>query len=126
MNDKTNVEKKRQKEQYVVDEMIRLYCRKNHKTAGRLGADDDMCPDCRLLSEYAKLRSQNCPFMEEKTFCSNCRVHCYKPEMREKIRQVMRFSGPRMLLYHPILAIWHLICSLREKRKVKSKDRMKS
>ncbi len=24
------VEKKRQKEQYVVEEMIRLYCRKNH------------------------------------------------------------------------------------------------
>ncbi len=118
MNDKTNkIEKKRQKEQYVVDEMIRLYCRKNHAESDRQG--ERMCPDCRLLSEYAKLRSQNCPFMEEKTFCSNCRVHCYKPEMREKIRQVMRFSGPRMLLYHPILAIWHLICSFREKIKGK-------
>lgn len=112
------VEKKRQKEQYVVDEMIRLYCRKNHTQSDRQG--ERMCPDCRSLSEYAKLRSQNCPFMEEKTFCSNCRVHCYKPEMREKIRQVMRFSGPRMLLYHPILAIWHLICSFREKIKGKS------
>ena len=83
-----------------------------------------MCSECQALSEYAKLRSQNCPFMEEKTFCSNCRVHCYKPEMREKIRQVMRFSGPRMLFYHPILAIWHLICSFSEKRKVNSKDKM--
>ena len=92
------VEKKRQKEQYVVEEMIRLYCRKN----------------------YAKQRSQKCPFMEQKTFCANCKVHCYKPEMREKIRAVMRFSGPRMLLYHPILAIWHLICSMREKRKAKA------
>lgn len=121
MNDKTNVEKKRQKEQYVVDEMIWLYCRKNHAESDRQG--ERMCPDCRLLSEYAKLRSQRCPFMEEKTFCSNCRVHCYKPEMREKIRQVMRFSGPRMLLYHPILAIWHLICSFREKKKIKNEDK---
>ena len=58
-------------------------------------------------------------FMENKTFCSNCRVHCYKPEMREKIREVMRFSGPRMLLCHPILAVWHVVCSVAEKKKQK-------
>ena len=75
-----------------------------------------MCPVCQQLSDYAKLRSQKCPFMEEKTFCANCKVHCYKPEMREQIRKVMRFSGPRMLLYHPVLAVWHLICSVKEKK----------
>ncbi len=107
------IEKKRQKEQYVVEEMIRLYCRKNHpKEYGQAGA---LCPSCQALSEYAGQRSQKCPFMEEKTFCSNCKVHCYKPEMREEIRKVMRYSGPRMLLYHPILAIWHLLCSKKEK-----------
>lgn len=113
------VEKKRQKEQYVVEEMIRLYCRKNHGKEGN--ASGGMCPECQKLADYAKQRSQKCPFMEQKTFCANCKVHCYKPEMREKIRAVMRFSGPRMLLYHPILAIWHLICSMREKRKAKHK-----
>ena len=106
------VEKKRQKEQYVVEEMIRLYCRKNHPKEKR--QEGQMCPDCQRLSDYAKQRSQKCPFMEEKTFCANCKVHCYKPEMREQIRQVMRFSGPRMLLYHPVLAVWHLICSKKE------------
>ena len=35
--------------------------------------------------------------METKTFCSNCRAHCYRLEMREEIRKVMRFSGPRMI-----------------------------
>ena len=109
------VEKKRQKEQYVVEEMIRLYCRKNHPKEKR--QEGQMCPKCQALSDYAKQRSQKCPFMEEKTFCANCKVHCYKPQMREQIRQVMRFSGPRMLLYHPILAIWHLICSTKEKKK---------
>ncbi len=112
------VEKKRQKEQYVVEEMIRLYCRKNHGKEGH--ASGGMCPECQKLADYAKQRSQKCPFMEQKTFCANCKVHCYKPEMREKIRAVMRFSGPRMLLYHPILATWHLICSMREKRKAKA------
>ena len=109
------VEKKRQKEQYVVEEMIRLYCRKNHPKEKR--QEGKKCPDCQRLSDYAKQRSQKCPFMEEKTFCANCKVHCYKPEMREQIRQVMRFSGPRMLLYHPFLAIWHLVCSKKESKK---------
>lgn len=56
--------------------------------------------------------------METKTFCSNCKVHCYKPDMREKIREVMRFSGPRMLFYHPIMAIRHVMESRKEKRKL--------
>ena len=115
MNKKNKVEKKRQKEQYVVEEIIRLYCRKNHKEYDK--TTGKMCPSCQELSDYARLRSQKCPFMEEKTFCANCKVHCYKPEMREKIRKVMRFSGPRMLLYHPALAVWHLICSKKESKK---------
>lgn len=122
-NNMNKVEKKRQKEQYIVEEMIRLYCRKNHLEEERQGRQ--MCPVCQELSDYAKLRSHKCPFMEQKTFCANCKVHCYKPEKREQIRQVMRFSGPRMLLHHPILAIWHLICSKRE-AKVKTYDKDKT
>lgn len=56
--------------------------------------------------------------METKTFCSNCRVHCYKPEMREKIRAVMRFSGPRMLFVHPVAAIRHVIETRRKKKRL--------
>ena len=110
-----SIDRKREREQAVVEEMIRLYCRKNHseyqQKTGR------MCPACQELADYARLRSEKCPFMENKTFCSNCRVHCYKPQKREKIRQVMRFSGPRMLLYHPVMALWHVVCSIREKKK---------
>ena len=93
--------------------MIALYCRKNHKEYEK----GELCPQCRKLLDYARARSQHCPFMEQKTFCSNCKVHCYKPEMREQIRSVMRFSGPRMLLYHPLLALWHVISSVREKKR---------
>lgn len=105
----TKIEKKRRKEQRVVHEMIALYCRKNHKDYSKGG----LCPECQKLSDYAQARSEHCPFMEQKTFCANCKVHCYKPEMREQIRTVMRFSGPRMLFYHPVLALWHLVCSAR-------------
>ena len=106
-----NTEKKRQRERQMVTEMIRLYCRKKH--GGR-----ELCPDCAALAEYARQRSDKCPFMAEKTFCSNCRVHCYKPEMREKIREVMRFSGPRMIFTHPVAAVRHVIETKREKRRL--------
>ena len=112
--DKGKIEDKREREKKVVGEMIALYCRKNHKN----GQGQTLCPECEELKAYATLRSDKCPFMETKTFCSNCKVHCYQPAMREKIRQVMRFSGPRMLLYHPIMATQHVIESKREKHRL--------
>lgn len=106
-----NTGEKREREKKTVSLMIRLYCRKKH------GSKSGLCTECRRLSDYAAMRSDKCPFMETKTFCSNCRVHCYKPEMREKIREVMRFSGPRMIFYHPVMAVRHVIESRREKLK---------
>ena len=109
-----DLQSKRRREKRVVEAMIRLYCRKKH------GGRKDLCPECAALLGYACQRSDRCPFMETKTFCSNCKVHCYRPEMRRKIREVMRFSGPRMLLAHLVLAVRHLIESHREKKQQES------
>lgn len=109
LNDKRETEKK------VVGEMIALYCKKNH-------GEKHLCPECQELYDYAVQRIDKCPFMETKTFCSNCKVHCYSKDYREKIRQVMRFSGPRMLFVHPIMAIRHLILSIQEKRRLKNES----
>lgn len=106
---KQSITGKREREKQVVSLMIKIYCNKQHHTK------DILCEDCAQLDAYAKLRSDKCPFMDTKTFCSNCKVHCYKPDMREKIREVMRFSGPRMLFYHPIMAVRHVIESDNEK-----------
>jgi hypothetical protein len=35
--------------------------------------------------------------------------------MREKVRAVMRYSGPRMAGKHPVLAVRHLLDGLRKK-----------
>ena len=67
------------------------------------------CPECAQLDEYAALRTRRCRKMHVKTSCDACENHCYKPEMRERIRQVMRYSGPRMITRHPIAAIRHLL-----------------
>ena len=111
-----DVRTKREREKAMVSQMITLYCKKNHKVKNGL------CPDCAKLDKYARARSDKCPFMETKTFCSNCRVHCYKPEMREKIRAVMRFSGPRMIFYHPAAAIRHVVETKKEKKRLEAHD----
>lgn len=103
-----DIESQREKEIKIVTLMIQIYCKNHHHTQGEL------CEECKKLADYAKLRVDKCPFMEIKTFCSNCKVHCYKIEKREKIREVMRYSGPRMIFYHSILAIKHIIESKKE------------
>ena len=86
---------KKQKESEVVTLMIRLYCKKKH------GCNAELCADCAELLEYVKFRRSKCPWGDNKPFCANCKIHCYKPEMREKIKEVMRFSGPRMIFFTP-------------------------
>jgi len=89
------------REKKTVSEMIRIYCRGHH------GTSDDLCPECVELHDYAMCRLDRCPFGEDKPTCAKCPIHCYKPQMRDKIRDVMRYAGPRMLLRHPILAVLH-------------------
>ena len=75
--------------------------------------------DTEALKEYAVERIQKCPYIETKTFCSSCKTHCYKAQQREQIRRIMRYAGPRMLLYHPILACKHVVDSIKNKKRNK-------
>lgn len=88
--------------------MIRLHCRDRHGARARL------CRECAGLQAYAEARLRRCPFQEGKTTCAKCPVHCYEPAMRERIRAVMRYAGPRMLCRHPVLALLHSIDGLRK------------
>ena len=83
--------------------MIEIYCRDQH------GGNEQLCSECAELREYALARLDKCPFQESKSTCANCAVHCYKPDMRQRVREVMRYAGPRMLWRHPILALTHLL-----------------
>ena len=82
--------------------MIRIFCKGQH-------GEDPLCKECSQLWDYAEERLTKCPFGVEKPTCQNCTVHCYKPEMRQQIREAMRYAGPRMIWHHPIMAIRHLI-----------------
>ncbi len=82
--------------------MIHIYCRSRHKHK------EILCADCLELENYAHERLERCPFGEDKPSCKKCTVHCYKPAYKETVKEVMRFSGPRMLFYRPVAAIRHL------------------
>ncbi len=91
-----------EREKKTVAAMIRIHCRDQH------GGRKALCPSCQALLQYAWQRLDKCPFGEGKSTCARCPVHCYQLRMREEIRRVMRYAGPRMLYTHPILAIRHL------------------
>lgn len=102
---------RRARELKTITAMLRLYCRAQH-----LAADKVLCADCSALLDYARRRLERCVFGEAKPACANCTVHCYSAPMRERVRQVMRWAGPRMLLHHPVLALRHLIDARRSAR----------
>ena len=91
------------REKATIEAMVRIYCRYHH------GTKINPCTECRELIDYAGKRLNLCPFQADKPTCGNCTVHCYKPKMREHIRRVMRFAGPRMIWHHPIMALRHLL-----------------
>ena len=92
-----------QKEQQVIETMIRLYCKGNKHAGGAL------CEDCQALCEASKTRLAHCRHGEQKTFCGQCKTNCYPPILQENMRAVMRYSGPRIMLYHPIMALRHAL-----------------
>jgi hypothetical protein len=107
--DRINREKK------TIKRMIGICCRDRHHS------QRTMCPECRQLLEYAMERSDRCPYGVNKPTCGKCPIHCYEPAMRERIRSIMRYAGPRMLIYHPVLAILHFLDG--QKRVGKPADR---
>jgi superfamily II helicase len=82
--------------------MLRMYCQRHHGAAA-------LCSECSALERYAKRRLERCVFGDDKPTCANCLVHCYRADMRARVREMMRWAGPRMLLRHPVAAVLHML-----------------
>lgn len=111
-DDDPSIARRREREMRTVSQMIALYCRKNHVRSVRAEVaycGEPVCAECLELDAYAVERTRRCRKMDVKTSCEACGNHCYRAAEREKVRAVMRFSGPRMLVHHPVAAIRHLI-----------------
>jgi len=108
-------------EKATVRRMIELFCRDKHDDArtlkdagmreGERGKESrvTLCADCRDLLDYAEHRLDGCRHGNTKPVCNKCLTHCYRPEYRARIREVMRHSGPRLILHRPLEAVEHLL-----------------
>jgi len=92
-------------EKSTVEQMIKMYCRKHHLENNTRFP----CDECENLLDYAFLKLDKCVYGEKKPPCNKCSTHCYNQRMRNKIRPVMMYSGPRMFYKHPVLAIRYMI-----------------
>lgn len=92
----------------TVEAMIRLGCKRRHG-----GGPGGFCEECTDLRDYARFRLERCPFGSAKPTCANCKVHCYRPEPRQKMRELMRWAGPEMMARHPYLTLMHLLVDER-------------
>ena len=99
------------REARTIEAMITIYCHGRHGTRGH-----EWCSECTTLAAYAGLRLEKCPYQEHKTTCTKCPTHCYRQDMRDQVREVMRYAGPRMIWKHPYLAVMHLLVDSRREK----------
>lgn len=72
---------------YILTRFVEVYCSRKHGTA-----DGRLCAECRDLLAYAEGRLRSCPY-DPKPKCRECATHCYEPARRQRVREVMKFSG---------------------------------
>jgi len=100
------LDKKKDKDIRVLANFISIFCRENHQLETKnvfsikdarlhnsLGNKDlVLCQDCRKLLSHGIAKLLLCPY-DPKPTCKKCETHCYAPGYRERVREVMRFSG---------------------------------
>ena len=91
-----------EKEKEIMKFMVCLYCKHKLKT-------DGIPKQYVRLVEYASQRLDRCRFGNNKSSCTKCPIHCYRKDMRSMMREVMKWSGPRMFLHSPLTAIRHFL-----------------
>lgn len=100
----------------LIGKFVEVYCAGRHGAAERtpfalpesLGARK-LCPECAELMEYAVARRVKCPLEAEKPSCKHCRIHCYAPAQREKVREIMAYSGRKLIMRGRLDYIWHYL-----------------
>lgn len=101
----------------LLGRFIQIYCKSKHgnfvtgkKISEILGfdlkRDGCLCPDCSGLLEHGIVKRRLCP-LEPKPTCRACHIHCYSAQYKEKIREIMAFSGRKMILRGRIDYLWH-------------------
>lgn len=116
------IDKKKGKDLRVLSDFVSIFCRENHRhneksvfpiTDERLRHSLDhrevaLCKDCQKLLIHSIAKRLQCPY-DPKPMCKKCKTHCYAPGYREKMREVMRFSGLYLVKHGRIDMLLHYL-----------------
>jgi hypothetical protein len=106
--------RQQKKDVSVICRFIEVYCSGKHDSAKRsafrlpeiLGSID-LCNDCAEFAAYAIGRRLKCPLEGNKPACKHCHIHCYAPNQRRRIQEIMAYSGKKLLMRGRIDYLWH-------------------
>ncbi len=117
--DESSLTRKEKKDLRVLAQFTSVYCKVHHKEAGKVPLEEDvpgvaalqvhkypLCAECREFLYYAIARRLRCP-LDPRPVCKHCPVHCYKPDYRHKVREIMRFSGKYLMMRGRLDLLWH-------------------
>lgn len=106
--------KHQKKDIRLIGKFVEVYCVGKHGTIERspytLPADMGkrrVCPECADFMAYAIAKRMKCPLEAEKPTCKHCRIHCYGKAEREKVREIMAYSGRRLMMRGRLDYVWH-------------------
>jgi hypothetical protein len=94
---------RQEKDIRVLAAFIGCFCRGRHQSP-----KGELCPQCSELLRYARSKREKCP-LDPKPSCKHCPIHCYARTQREAIREVMAYSGRRLLLRGRLDLLWHYL-----------------
>ena len=105
----------------VLGKFVAVYCRHHHRDAirepftmegmvltGTSLGKRKVCPECAKLLGHAVTKRAICT-MEPKPACRLCTEHCYADHYRQRIREVMKFSGRHLILRGQLHLLFHFL-----------------
>jgi len=102
----------------IIISFVRVYCGLKHGNLEEVALPADvaplfgkglrLCADCRDLVAYALEKRRKCP-LDPKPSCKRCHIHCYSKDYRARIREIMAFSGRRMVMRGRLDYLWHYL-----------------
>ncbi len=108
-NRQPNAEIRIRKDTKVLARFIQIFCDNKHldngrflvQAKGRTGESLNdvsvrLCDDCVRLLLHGAGKRITCPY-DPKPRCKRCPTYCYRDGYRERIREVMRFSGAYLI-----------------------------
>lgn len=97
---------------------VGIFCRKNHggdKTLFTFSLFDTkmvpykrpaLCPGCMRLLRYGLAMRLRCPH-DPKPMCKKCGAQCFNSTYKQKIREIMKFSGLYLIKHGRLDMIYH-------------------